>query len=228
MIEKSKGCFTIITAGGIGSRMQAGIPKQFMLLNGLPILMQTINVFKRYDSSMKIVLSLPENFHTYWNELSIKYDYEQEVTLVAGGKTRFHSVQNALKEISGEGYIAVHDGVRPMVSQATISEAFRSAELYGSAIPVCDIPFSIRKVEDSGSRNVYRENYKEVQTPQVFEAQLLRKAYKQTYNKKFTDDASVVERVGGKIHLSKGNRENIKITYPADLKFAEIIMANNK
>jgi len=228
MIDKSKVRFTIVTAGGIGSRMQQSMPKQFSELGNLPVLMHSIMRFKAYDSDMKIVLSLPKNSFSDWENLCRIHHFHLPVKTVAGGRTRFHSVQNALAEIPENALVAVHDGVRPLVSQQTIADAFAAAAEQGSAVPVFDIPFSVRKLEDAGSQSVLREHYKEVQTPQVFRADILKAAYSLDYSESFTDDASVLEAAGHKIFLTKGNRENIKITYPADLLIAEALLNHSE
>ncbi|MEA2043585.1 MAG: 2-C-methyl-D-erythritol 4-phosphate cytidylyltransferase [Bacteroidota bacterium] len=224
MIEKRQENFTIITAGGYGKRMKVAIPKQFAVIGSKPILMHTIERFLAYDASMQIVMSLPESEFENWGKLCENYQFTHDLTIVAGGKTRFHSIKNALRGTAGTGLIAVHDGVRPLVSGQTISEAFRTAKKYGSAVPICDIPFSIRKIKGEGSKAVNREQYKEVQTPQVFRAEILHKAYSQEYSEQFTDDASVVENMGQKIFLCSGNRENVKITYPSDMGYAESLL----
>lgn len=214
---------TIIVAGGKGERMNADIPKQFLEIQGKPILMHTLEVFNRFDADMQLILVLPALQIEFWLELCKKYAFTLPHDIVEGGQTRFHSVKNGLQATKSNGLIAVHDGVRPLVNAGTISRCFTVAEKLGAVIPVIDMVDSVRQVTESGNQSVDRTAYKLVQTPQVFDAELLRKAYKQEFSPLFTDDASVVEALGTKIHLVEGNRENIKITTEFDLKLAETI-----
>jgi len=214
----------IIVAGGNGERMNANIPKQFLELHGKPILMHTIEAFNCFDKTMQIILALPETQIDFWKLLCKKYDFELTHNIVIGGKTRFNSVKNGLKLVQTPAFVAVHDGVRPLVSSSTIARCFDAAEKYGAAIPVVDLIDSIRQVNEDESISVDRTKYKLVQTPQVFEAELLKNAYEQEFSSLFTDDASVVEELGTKIHLVEGNRENIKITTEIDLKMAETFL----
>jgi 2-C-methyl-D-erythritol 4-phosphate cytidylyltransferase len=214
----------IIVAGGKGERMQADIPKQFIEIKGKPILMHTLEVFQRYDASMKLVLVLPAVQIEFWNELCKKHNFMLPHQIVTGGQTRFQSVKNGLEAVKVPALVAVHDGVRPLVSIETIARCFDEAEKHGAVIPVIDSVDSIRQVTESGSQSVDRAAYKLVQTPQVFDAVLLTKAYKQDFSPLFTDDASVVEALGVKIHLVEGNRENVKITTEFDLRIAETLI----
>jgi len=214
----------IIVAGGKGERMNANIPKQFLELQGKPILMHTIEAFNRFDKTMQIILVLPETQIDYWITLCKKHDFAVLHNIVVGGQTRFNSVQNGLKLVQSPSLVAVHDGVRPLVSSSTIVRCFNAAEKYDAAIPVIDLIDSIRQVNEDESLSVDRTKYKLVQTPQVFDAELLKKAYEQEFSALFTDDASVVEALGTKIHLVEGNRENIKITTEIDLKMAETFL----
>ncbi|HJV77091.1 MAG TPA: 2-C-methyl-D-erythritol 4-phosphate cytidylyltransferase [Paludibacter sp.] len=214
----------IIVAGGKGERMQADIPKQFLEIKGKPILMHTLEVFQRYDASMKLVLVLPAVQVEFWSELCKKHSFSLPHQVVTGGQTRFQSVKNGLEAIAGSALVAVHDGVRPLVSVETIARCFDAAEKYGAVIPVVDSVDSIRQITGDGSQSVDRSAYKLVQTPQVFDAELLKKAYEQDFSPLFTDDASVVEAIGVKIHLVEGNRENIKITTEFDLRIAETLI----
>jgi len=216
--------FTVITAGGIGSRMKSEVPKQFLLINELPVLMHTINKFYSYSSSMKIILTLPFEHISYWQKLVEKYLFKVPHIIVEGGKTRFESVKNALKHVTDDGFTAIHDGVRPLVSLKTIDNAFIGAEKYGNSVASQEIVFSLRKVEGDKNISVNRELYKEIQTPQVFNTKVLKEAYNQTYNPLFTDDSSVVEAFGKTIYLSEGNSENIKITKQSDLILAETLI----
>ena len=211
-------------AGGSGSRMQAKLPKQFLLLKEKPILMHTIMAFKNYDKKCQIILVLPENHMEYWENLCAEYNFKVEHLLVKGGKTRFHSVLNGLNSIEKEGIVAIHDGVRPLVSAATIKECIQSAAEKGNAIPVVLVNDSVRKIDLSENYSVDRKNYRLVQTPQCFKSELIKAAYQQKYSEHFTDDASVLENMGVKINLVQGNLENIKITTQIDLKIAGALM----
>lgn len=210
----------IIVAGGKGTRMHSDVPKQFLLLNGKPILMHTIERFREADASMQIVLVLPKDQHDYWQELCNTYNFAAPCTIVSGGATRFHSVSNGLQAVADEAeLVGVHDGVRPFVSIDVIRECYNEAARSGAVVPVIDVVETLRHVlSDGSSHTVPRGEYRLVQTPQVFSASLLRKAYEQEYTDAFTDDASVVEALGHPVTLVAGNRENIKITTPADLK----------
>ncbi|MBW6484154.1 MAG: 2-C-methyl-D-erythritol 4-phosphate cytidylyltransferase [Vicingaceae bacterium] len=214
--------YAIIVAGGKGERMGNHIPKQFLKLNGKPILMHTIEKFHSTFPELKIILALPENQFDFWEELCYKFGFTNiPHEIVAGGKTRFHSVQNALKLVNENGIVAVHDGVRPLVSQHTIINCFKTALQLGNAVPVVDVVDSLRYVNKAENKAVKRACYKIVQTPQCFQTALIKKAYQQDFIEEFTDDASVVEAIGIKIHLVTGNKENIKITSPEDLVIAE-------
>ena len=214
----------IIVAGGKGERMNAEIPKQFLEIHGKPILMHTLEVFRRYDASMELILVLPSVQIEFWKELCKKHAFDIPHQIVSGGQTRFQSVKNGLKATRSNLLIAVHDGVRPLVSIDTIERCFDEAEKSGAAIPVIDLVESIRQISENESSSVDRSAYKLVQTPQVFESELLKKAYEQEFTPLFTDDASVVEALGTKIQLVDGNRENIKITTEFDLRIAESLI----
>lgn len=218
----------IVVAGGKGMRMGADIPKQFIPVAGKPILMRTLERFYAFDASMQIVLVLPVAMQEYWDKLCADYDFDIPYTLADGGETRFHSVLNGLSRLDGRcSEIGVHDGVRPFVSHKVIDDCYSAAEKCGTAVPVIGVVETVRKLCDAGrmdaSTTVPRDEYKLVQTPQVFSASLLRRAYSQPYTEIFTDDASVVEAYGENITLVEGNRENIKITTPFDLKLAEML-----
>lgn len=215
--------YAIIVAGGKGERMGENIPKQFLELAGKPILMHTIEKFKNTFQDLKIILALPENQFEFWEELCDKYGFTNiPHEIVPGGKTRFHSVKNALTKVSPNSVVAIHDGVRPLVSQETILQCFNQAEKQGNAIPVVEVVDSLRHVskQEGTNKAVARSCYKMVQTPQCFTSEIIHKAYQQPYNNQFTDDASVVEALGETINLVKGNIENIKITSPVDLQIA--------
>jgi 2-C-methyl-D-erythritol 4-phosphate cytidylyltransferase len=214
----------LIVAGGSGTRMNSSVPKQFLEINRLPILMHTINCFYNYDEHIAIRLVIPQHHIDFWKALCIKYSFNLPLELFIGGITRFHSVKNGLQGISADGLIAIHDGVRPLVDSETINRCFKAAEEYGAAVPVVDVHETIRKINGDYSTTVDRTHYRLVQTPQVFDAQVLTDAYKQSFDESFTDDASVVESTGKLVMLVDGNRENIKITTPADLLIAEALM----
>lgn len=217
---------TIIVAGGSGLRMGHDIPKQFLLLGGLPILMHTVTVFHRFDPSMLLVVVLPQPQIEYWHELCKKHHFSVTHRVVAGGETRFQSVKNGLAVAVPQSLVAVHDGVRPFVSYATIDRCFEAAAKTGNAIPVTDSVESIRQIIGDDSVAVDRSAYKMVQTPQVFQWGQIDAAYQVPFDPLFTDDASVVERAGFKVHLVEGNRENIKITTPFDLLLGEAFLAH--
>ena len=213
----------IIVAGGKGLRMGGDIPKQFLPVCGKPVLMRTIEAFHTYDAAIHIILVLPVSQQAYWKELCQEYQFSLSHDIANGGDTRFHSVMNGLAMVEGNGLVGVHDGVRPFVSQEVIARCYEEAEACKAVIPVIDVVETVRHLTEEGSETVPRDRYKLVQTPQVFEVELLRRAYQQTYTDLFTDDASVVEALGEKVYLVKGNRENIKLTTPFDLKLAEML-----
>lgn len=216
--------YVIIVAGGSGRRMGADIPKQFLLLAGKPVLMHTIDAFYRYDSAIQVLLVLPQVHMSYWQELCAQYNYNQPVTLVCGGTERFFSVQNAMQLVPHDALVAVHDGVRPLVDVATIRQAFASAQEKGSGIPVIPESDSLRQLTPEGSVSVNRADYCRVQTPQVFQSNLIKEAYNQEYKPFFTDDASVYEAMGYSIALTSGNVSNLKITTPVDLTWAAVLL----
>jgi 2-C-methyl-D-erythritol 4-phosphate cytidylyltransferase len=218
------GRYVLIVAGGSGSRMKTDMPKQFLELCGFPVLMYAIRAFSRYDAAMPVTVVLPAAQTGVWEQLCKKHGFAVRHRVAEGGATRFHSVQNGLGTLPDTGWVAVHDGVRPLVSQATIEACFRDAQRYGNAIPAVPVTDTVRTLSGSGSRIVNRENLRLVQTPQVFDLKALKDAYRQDFSPLFTDDASVMERQGHIIHLTAGNEENIKITAPPDLKIAEALM----
>ena len=209
--------YAVIVAGGSGKRMGANIPKQFLELAGRPVLMHTIERFKSFDPSIEIITVLPENQLRFWIDLQKKHSFTVPHTLVKGGSNRFFSVRNGLKFVNAPGLVAIHDGVRPFVSIDTIKRCFDTAEKFGNAIPSVSPAESLRIITEQGSLPVNRLHVKQIQTPQVFMAELIKNAYLQEYRPEFTDDATVLEKTGEKINLIEGNRENIKITNPEDL-----------
>ena len=217
----------IIVAGGKGLRMGGDIPKQFLPVCGKPVLMRTLEAFHMYDSSIHMILVLPVSQQEYWKEVCAEYHFTLFHDIADGGETRFHSVMNGLALVEGDGLVGVHDGVRPFVSQEVITRCYEEASLKKAVIPVIGVVETVRQLTDMGSVTVPRDQYKLVQTPQVFEVALLRKAYQQTYTELFTDDASVVEAMGEKVYLVEGNRENIKLTTPFDLQLAEMLCSTS-
>lgn len=214
----------IIVAGGKGLRMGGEIPKQFLPIGGKPVLMRTIEAFHLYDNTIHVVLVLPVSQQAYWRELCKKYSFELPHEVADGGETRFHSVMNGLALVEGEGLVGVHDGVRPFVSQEVITRCYAEAGTKKAVIPVIGVVETVRRLEGTDSVTVPRDQYKLVQTPQVFDVALLQRAYQQKYTEMFTDDASVVEALGEKVFLVEGNRENIKLTTQFDLKLAEMLI----
>ncbi|HEY9197666.1 MAG TPA: 2-C-methyl-D-erythritol 4-phosphate cytidylyltransferase [Mucilaginibacter sp.] len=218
--------YVIIVAGGSGSRMQSAVPKQFLPVNKLPIMMHTMLAFHNSGVNPQIVMVLPAGYHAYWKNLCAEYDFHIPHTLVAGGDTRFHSVQNGLKSIScaDDALIAVHDAVRPLTSASVITGSYHHAGENGNAVTAVKSRDSVRRLTNGRSVSLLRDEIYLVQTPQTFKAGLLRAAYKQPYDPKFTDDASVVEEMAIEIHLTEGSHENIKITYPEDIVIAELLL----
>ena len=266
--------YIIILAGGKGLRMGTDIPKQFLPIGGMPVLMHTVKRFREYSKELNIILVLPKQQQEYWQALCDEYQFMEDYTIADGGETRFHSIKNGLKLIpdDAQGLVGVHDGVRPFPSVEVIRNCYETARKTGSAIPVIPVVETIRHLEgqvhnslrskaaepsaefivhsyvtsfhdfchDSAKRastmalaapkvqssTVPRDEYRLVQTPQVFDIQLHKKAYAQDYRDSFTDDASVVESMGCAVTLVEGNRENIKITTPFDCVVAEAILSS--
>lgn len=216
--------YALIVAGGSGSRMQAALPKQFLLLNGKPVLMHTIAAFYNAATQPSIIVVLPANYHQYWLDLCKEHDFRIPHYLVNGGETRFHSVKAGLDLIKDtETLIAVHDAVRPLTDVAIIDESFQYAAKNGNAIVAVKSRDSIRQLRGKKSKALVRDEIYLVQTPQTFQASLLKRAYEQDYQADFTDDASVVERLGININIIPGNYTNIKITFPEDIAIAEML-----
>ena len=226
--------YVIIVAGGKGLRMGSDIPKQFLPIGGKPVLMRTIERFREYAEDLQIILVLPEAQQDYWRQLCEQYHFEVDYLLANGGETRFHSVQNGLALIpdDAQGVVGVHDGVRPFPSIEVIRNCYETARTAKAVIPVIPVVETVRHLDNAqctmhnaqSSHTVPRSDYRLVQTPQTFDIQLLKAANRQPYNDGFTDDASVVESYGHQITLVEGNRENIKITTPYDLKIAEVLI----
>lgn len=220
--------YAIIVAGGKGTRFGSDMPKQFLLLNNTPLLMHTINRFAQCDCN--IIVVLPEAQIDLWKQLCSQHSFTTSHTIVAGGSTRFHSVKNAIDTITPaeNDLIAVHDGVRPLVNKCIIDEAFCVAVSHGSAVPAIEVTDSIRQLngDNDSSQALLRSSLRAVQTPQTFQATLLKSAYDTPFSDAFTDDASVVEAAGHSITLTKGSPNNIKITHSIDLLIAEEILKN--
>lgn len=216
--------YALIVAGGKGLRMGTELPKQFLLVGGKPVLMRTLEAFYTYDPEIRIILVLPHSQQEYWKQLCREYHFSILHTIVDGGDARFHSVKNGLALVKTPGLVGVHDGVRPFVSLEVISRCYALAMEKKAVIPVVDVVETVRHLEGEQSTTVNRDNYKLVQTPQVFDATLLKEAYRQPYTPHFTDDASVVEALGTPVFLTAGNRENIKITTPFDLRIATALI----
>jgi 2-C-methyl-D-erythritol 4-phosphate cytidylyltransferase len=212
-------------AGGAGLRMKSAIPKQFLCLAGTPILMRSINVFRDFDKEINVVVVLPINQITAWKKLCEEYNFKEEILIAEGGDTRFHSVKNGLSLIQDDdGLIAVHDAVRPLISKEIIERIFHRAKRNKTAVPCIHPNDSIRLCVNSAIEPFDRNHVYLVQTPQCFQCKLLKKAYEQEYDEKFTDDATVVESLGKKIFLVNGSRENFKITTPQDIVLAEALL----
>jgi len=214
--------YAIIVAGGKGLRMGSDIPKQFLPIGGKPVLMRTIEVFRQAYPGIHVILVLPTSQQEYWQQLCREYAFDMPFQIADGGETRFHSVSNGLKLIpdDADGIVGVHDGVRPFVSVETIRRCYDEAVEFGAIVPVIPVVETVRQLrKDGASVTVPRDEFRLVQTPQTFRISLLKDAYQQLYTPFFTDDASVVESLGKSVHLVEGNRENIKITTPADIRF---------
>ncbi len=217
--------YAIIVAGGKGLRMGGDLPKQFIPIEGRPVLMRTLDTFHACDESIQIILVLPRDHQDYWRELCAQYQFVVPHRIADGGVTRFHSVQSGLSQVDApEALVAVHDGVRPFVSHEVISRCYAEAEAHGAVVPVIPVVETVRQLTGEGSVTVDRNAYRLVQTPQTFRATLLRRAYEQPYTDAFTDDASVVEALGEAVTLVDGNRENIKLTTPFDLIVAKALV----
>ncbi|GAB2824528.1 IspD/TarI family cytidylyltransferase [Ferruginibacter profundus] len=217
----------VIVAGGTGTRMNNTVPKQFLLLNHKPILYYTINTFLQSYDDMQIVLVLPEEYVAAGQEIiDAFFDYSR-IKITTGGRTRFHSVQNGLRLIKEECIVFVHDAVRCLVSSDLIKRCYNAAIEFGSAIPVIDSKDSVRIVTGEDNAAVERNSVKLVQTPQTFHSKILLPAFNIDYKDKFTDEATVVEAFGLRIHLVEGEDDNFKITKPADLIVAEQIISGN-
>lgn len=206
--------------------MQSPVPKQFLKLHGKPVVLYSISAFAEFDPNITIILVLPGGQFEMWEKIKAEFPLPAPVQITAGGETRFESVKNGLSQIpeGEEALVAIHDAVRPLVTKKTISGSFKAAERYGSGVPAIPLSDSIRQIESTRSVALDRSRYCLIQTPQCFHLSLLRRAYEQEYKYTFTDDATVVESLGGQIHLVDGNDDNFKLTTPTDLVIAEAML----
>lgn len=216
--------FVVIVAGGKGVRMGSALPKQFLPLQDKPVLYHTIKAFKDAYADMQLVLVLPKDQLSYAQMVLQAFDERIDLTIVAGGETRYHSVQNGLKAVHENAIVFVHDGVRPLVSADLIRRCYEQAAEKGSAIPAIAVADSMRLADGDDSKPVDRGQLRIIQTPQTFRGDILLPAFQQAYNDAFTDEATVVEAHGTKIHLVEGERSNIKVTTPEDLILAEALL----
>lgn len=216
--------YALIVAGGKGTRIKSRLPKQFLEVNGLPILMHTVNAFFRYSENTTVILVLPEDDFETWEELCKKYNFNRNLILQKGGDTRFQSVKNGLEKIEGDGLVAIHDGVRPLVSEDIIGASYRLAAVHQSAVAAVRLKESIRMTDQDNTKAMDRSKFRLIQTPQTFQVSLIKKAYQTKDDPSLTDDASVAERAGHLISLFEGSYENIKITTQEDLIIAEALM----
>lgn len=218
--------FFLIVAGGKGLRMNIDEPKQFVEINGKPLLMRTFEAFIFYKDTAKFVLVLNPDLIGRWKHLCQLHQFNFKHEIVEGGPKRFHSVKNGLRNIPDDTLVAIHDANRPFVSDQVINFGFAIAERKGNAIPAVVINESVRQIDGSINWSVNRNNYKLIQTPQFFKSNEIKQAYLQAYHEKYTDDASVLESGGNKIQLIDGNPENIKITEPGDLIYASALQTH--
>ena len=221
--------YAIIVAGGMGSRMKVNMPKQFLHLKNKPILFYTLDIFLKSFEELQIILVLPQDYIEAGQEIINEYFNKDRIKITVGGSTRFQSVKNGLQLITEDSIVFVHDGVRCLLSVDLIQRCYQSAVEFGSAIPVINSKDSVRLVLEQGNEALERDRVKLVQTPQTFQSKILLPAFAVDYQDKFTDEATVVEAFGMKVHLVEGEEQNIKITQPIDLLLAEgIINAANE
>jgi 2-C-methyl-D-erythritol 4-phosphate cytidylyltransferase len=222
--------YAIIVAGGSGARMQSETPKQFLPLDGIPILMRTVEAFLNYSKHISIILALPSSEFYRWKKIYKDFRLSTSISLVEGGKSRSQSVKNSLVKIDiDDSLVAIHDGVRPLIHPEIIGNSFKLAQIHGCAIASTQLKESLRKVDKDIAAARDRAKYRSIQTPQTFQTKLIKAAYKKFDDLSgFTDDASVAEKFGQKILLFEGSYENIKITTPEDLLFAEAILKSRK
>ncbi len=217
--------YAIIVAGGNGTRANTPVPKQFMKLDGKPVIMHTITKFAEAGINIEIILVLNKEQISFWQLLCKEHNFNTDVKIAEGGENRFESVKNGLLLVTEESIVAIHDAARPLVSSKTIITTFKAAGMYGNAVPAIPLTDSIRQIDSSKSIALDRTRYCIIQTPQCFQSAILKKAYATAeYKIHFTDDASVVEGIGERIHLVDGNPDNIKITTPRDFILAEALI----
>ncbi len=217
--------FVVIVAGGIGKRMKSELPKQFMKLANQPVMLHTLRVFHEFDRRIKIIIVLHDDYFGMWKSICEEYSCSIPHEVVKGGETRFDSVKNGLEVINkNNGFVAIHDAVRPLVNIDTISRCFNSAIKCGNAVPAISPNESVRIAVEGGNKPFDRKNIYLVQTPQVFSVARIKKAYMQEYKPVFTDDATVFETDGGKIKIVEGDVLNIKLTTLADIEYAEVVL----
>lgn len=214
----------LLVAGGKGLRMGSAIPKQFLPLNDKPVLYYAAKTFIDTFPDIKIILVLPEEHISYGNILLQAFSHRIDLTIVTGGLTRFHSVQNGLKETDDESIVFIHDAVRPFISKDMLMRCYEQAIEKGSAIPAITVTDSIRQWNGTEFIAINRDHLRSIQTPQTFKASIIKKAFEQEYNETFTDEATVLEYTGAKAHLTEGLKTNIKITSPEDLLIAEALL----
>jgi 2-C-methyl-D-erythritol 4-phosphate cytidylyltransferase len=220
--------YAIIVAGGSGTRLNADIPKQFILLDGKEIILHTIQKFRAYNPLIKIIIAVHESYFEFLQKL-LDAHHILSVEIIKGGETRFHSVKNGLSLVSDpESIVGIHDAARPFVHRETIARCYEVAAEKGNAVPAVNVNESLRQVDGNKNKAVNRSNYRIIQTPQCFRAVEINSAYETEYDPGFTDDASVLEASGKTIFLVEGNEENIKITLPKDLLIAETLLKNEQ
>ena len=216
--------FAIIVAGGSGTRMKSSLPKQFLLLQGKPILMHTLEAFHAFDNTLDIFVGLPADQIDHWKELCLKHEFTLKHQIIKGGSTRFQTVKSCLSAISTIGLIAIHDGVRPLIAKETIAASFNIATQHGAAVASVRLKESIRRITPTSTEHADRSKFRLIQTPQTFKSDILHEAYALNEEEWMTDDASVVEHAGHSISLFEGSYDNIKITTPSDLTIAEALL----
>lgn len=216
--------YVIVVAGGVGKRMGASIPKQFIRVADAPVIAHTLRRFHLFDKEINSIVVLHQDYLNLWAELA-QVHHMPPHEVVTGGAERFNSVARGLERVPDNALVAIHDAVRPFVAVATISRCFEQAAISGAAIPIVPVTDSLRELnKENSSTAVDRADFVAVQTPQCFDAALLKAAYRQDFKPGFTDDASVVEAFGHRIALVAGNAENIKLTTPNDLAWAELML----
>ncbi|MFN8135475.1 MAG: 2-C-methyl-D-erythritol 4-phosphate cytidylyltransferase [Bacteroidales bacterium] len=216
--------YAIIVAGGTGSRMKGDIPKQFMLLKGKLVIQYSLEAFYHCDPAVILIIAIHPDYVNFWDRLCQEHKIDIPHQVARGGKTRFDSVKNGLSLIGDDGLVAVHDAARPVIDAAFILELYLTAEKQGSAIPAVHLTDTIRAIEGDSSRQLDRSFLRAIQTPQVFRVSELKRAFEQPFQPLFTDDASVMQSAGFKVHLTEGKPGNIKITHQKDIALAEVLM----